>query len=86
MTIPSFHENFGMAIAEGLACGVPALVPPGLGIGAEILACGAGVPCGEDAVSISGSLSEALRDPDQLRTDGDNGRRWALETLAPGVI
>ncbi len=86
MTIPSFHENFGMAVAEGLACEVPTLVTPGLGIGAEILAHGAGVPCGEDSESISTAIAGALRKPEDLRIAGENGRRWAIETLAPGAV
>ncbi len=86
MTIPSFHENFGMAVAEGLACSIPVLVTPGLGIGAEILACGAGFSCGEDAESISVSLARALRNPEKLRATGEIGRRWALKTLSPQTV
>jgi glycosyltransferase involved in cell wall biosynthesis len=86
MTIPSFHENFGMAIAEGLASSVPTLVTPGLGIGAEIMACGAGIPCGESAPSITASLGTALRDPLRLRLAGENGRRWAIHTLSAGAV
>ena len=86
MAIPSFHENFGMAVAEGLACSVPTLVTPGLGIGAEILACGAGFPCGEESNLIAASLARALRVPDQLRAGGENGRRWAIQTLAPQAV
>jgi glycosyltransferase involved in cell wall biosynthesis len=82
MAIPSFHENFGMAVAEGLACSVPALVTPGLGMGAEILACGAGFSCGEDASSIAACLRTALRDPSRISIAGENGRRWALRTLS----
>ena len=82
IAIPSFHENFGLAVAEGLACSVPTLVTPGLGIGAEILACGAGFSCGEDASSIAACLRAALRDPSRLRTAGENGRRWAFRTLS----
>jgi glycosyltransferase involved in cell wall biosynthesis len=86
MVIPSFHENFGMAVAEGLACSVPTLVTPGLGIGAEILAHGAGFSCGEESNLIAASLARALRAPDELRAAGENGRRWAIQTLAPQAV
>lgn len=86
MAIPSFHENFGMAVAEGLACAVPTLVTPGLGIGAEILACGAGFPCGEDARSVAESLKSSLRRPELLRGAGEKGRRWALRMLSPSSV
>ncbi len=86
MTIPSFHENFGMAIAEGLACGVPALVTPGLGIGEEILAEGAGFSCGEDENSVSASLLGALGNRERLELAGMNGRRWAQRELEASVV
>lgn len=86
MAIPSFHENFGMAIAEGLACSVPTIVTPGLGIGAEILACGAGFPCGEDADSIAESLATFLRQPEWLANAGKNGRQWVLRTLSASSV
>jgi D-inositol-3-phosphate glycosyltransferase len=35
-------EGFGLAIAEALACGTPALLPADLGVGAELLAAGGG--------------------------------------------
>lgn len=35
-------EGFGLAIAEALACGTPALLPAGLGVADEILAAGGG--------------------------------------------
>ncbi|MDA8376901.1 MAG: glycosyltransferase [Planctomycetia bacterium] len=86
LTIPSFHENFGMSIAEGLMCEVPALITPDIGIGTEIIACGAGIPCREDHESISAAIAGALHNPEKLRIAGDNGRNWALKTLAPGTI
>ncbi len=86
MAIPSFHENFGMAIAEGLACSVPTIVTPGLGIGAEILACGAGFPCGEDSNSIAESLATFLRRRAWLLGAGENGRQWVLRTLSASSV
>lgn len=86
LAIPTFHENFGMTVAECMACGVPALVTPGLGIGEEILANGAGVACEEDAISVSASLGEALRRREQLTIAGASGRKWAQRELAAGVV
>ena len=83
ITIPSFHESFGMALAEALACGVPALVTPEIGLRKEILANAAGFESGESASSIAESLAKALRDPSGLRVAGENGRRWALRVLSP---
>ena len=86
IAIPSFHESFGMALAEGLACGVPVLVTPEIGLRQEILASSAGIMCDESPSSIAESLAIALRDPNRLRLAGVNGRRWAIGTLSPSVV
>jgi glycosyltransferase involved in cell wall biosynthesis len=40
--LPSHQENFGVAVAEALACGVPALISDKVNIWREIAADGAG--------------------------------------------
>ena len=75
-----------MALAEGLACGVPVLVTPEIGLRQEILASSAGIMCDESPSSIAESLAIALRDPNRLRLAGVNGRRWAIGTLSPSVV
>jgi glycosyltransferase involved in cell wall biosynthesis len=41
--LPSHQENFGIAVAEALACGRPALLSDKVNIAAEIAADGAGL-------------------------------------------
>ncbi|SEF93039.1 Glycosyltransferase involved in cell wall bisynthesis [Bryocella elongata] len=41
--LPSHQENFGIAVAEALACGVPALLSDKVNIAAEVQADGAGL-------------------------------------------
>ena len=45
--LPSYSENFGVAAAEALACGLPTIVSDRVGIHREVSAAGAGmvVPC-----------------------------------------
>jgi glycosyltransferase involved in cell wall biosynthesis len=85
-TIPSLHESFGMALAESLACGVPVLVTPEMGLRQEILANGAGFASGESASSIAESLAKILCDPIGITAAGENGRRWANSNLSPSVV
>ena len=40
--LPSHQENFGMALAEALACGVPALLSTAVNIHGQVTAAGAG--------------------------------------------
>jgi glycosyltransferase involved in cell wall biosynthesis len=43
MVLPSHQENFGVVVAEALACGVPVLLTDKVGIWQEVVADGAGV-------------------------------------------
>jgi len=55
--LPSHQENFGIAVAEALAAGAPALISNKVNIWREILADGAGmvfiVTCAETAVAVT---------------------------------
>lgn len=41
--LPSHQENFGIAVAEALACGLPVLISTSVNISAEVQAAGAGL-------------------------------------------
>ncbi|MGL5002409.1 MAG: glycosyltransferase, partial [Casimicrobium sp.] len=43
--LPSHSENFGIAVAEALAAGLPCIVSPGVAISKEIAQYGAGIVC-----------------------------------------
>lgn len=47
--LPSHHENFGIVVAEALACGVPALISDQVNIWQEVKRDGAGI-VGKDSV------------------------------------
>jgi glycosyltransferase involved in cell wall biosynthesis len=61
-TLPSAQENFGMALVEALACGVPAIVTPGVNLAPEISRAGAGWTVERSVADLATGLHTAIRD------------------------
>jgi len=77
--LPSHSENFGMAIVEAMACGLPVVITNTIGIHQEITEAKAGlvVPC--DALKLSEAVTEVLDDENLSRDLGRNGQVLARE-------
>lgn len=71
LVLPSVSENFGNVVLESAAAGCPAVVSPGVGLGPELHAAGAGmvVASAELATALAGLLSDAGR-RDEMRRRG----------------
>jgi glycosyltransferase involved in cell wall biosynthesis len=60
--LPSFAENFGIAVAEALSYGLPSVVARGVALSDEISSHGAGLRIEPTAEAISSALIQALSD------------------------
>jgi len=66
--LPSYRENFGFAVVEALAAGLPVVISDGVNIHREIGDAGAGIVTGLDPEEVGAAVGRLLGD-DRLRED-----------------
>jgi glycosyltransferase involved in cell wall biosynthesis len=65
--LPSHQENFGIVVAEALACGVPVLISNKVNIWREIVADGAGCVAEDDLDGTSSLLHSWMETPEEMK-------------------
>jgi glycosyltransferase involved in cell wall biosynthesis len=77
--LSSETENFGIAVIEALACGIPVLVSDGVSVSDEIAAREAGVVVPLETAEFARALSQLLGDPALRGRLSENGLALAVE-------
>ena len=72
--LPSYSENFGIAVVEAMACGVPVLISDKVNIWREVVADGAGRAVPTDPAAVAREINAMLGDPASLAAMGEAGR------------
>ena len=80
--LPSFSENFGIAVAEAMLAGLPVVVGRGVAIAGEIETAGGGIAVDPDPQSIRSGLSRLLADPALRRRMGERARAHAQDAYS----
>ena len=80
--LASHSENFGNAVLEAMACGVPVVVTPRVGLAQTVAAADAGLVADGDPAALAAAIGRLLDDAAERRRMGDNGRRAVSERFS----
>lgn len=84
--LTSYSENFGMAVVEAMACGLPVIVSDQVGLADLIHQENAGLITQLEPESISTALLTLLQDPDLASKIGETGKIVARRSFAPDAV
>jgi glycosyltransferase involved in cell wall biosynthesis len=84
--LPSYSENFGLAVIEALACGLPVVISDKVNIWREVAAGGAGLVAPCDAAALAAALERLLEAPELAAAMGQRGRKLVAERFQWGSI
>ena len=84
--LPSYSENFGIAVIEAMACGLPVVISDKVNIWPEITKAMAGhvTPC--DVTQLASAMAELLDDPARAVEMGDNGKDLVREKYSWPIV
>ncbi|MFA6407397.1 MAG: glycosyltransferase [Candidatus Paceibacterota bacterium] len=88
--LPSYSENFGMAIIEAMYCELPVVVTEGVGISKDILSARAGHIIKKNEKELADSVVELLNNSEGAHKMGERGKKlvqseFAIEGVAQNM-
>jgi len=84
--LASYSENFGNAVLEAMAMGVPVIVTPQVGLASTVAETGSGLVVEGDPQQFGAAIARLLADPGQRRAMGEAGRRAVAERFSWAAI
>ncbi|OKH22754.1 glycosyl transferase group 1 [Hydrococcus rivularis NIES-593] len=84
--LPSYYENFGLAVAEAMAAGVPVVISDRVYIWQDVQDAGAGWICSTEVESLTETLRSALETVEERKLRGSNARKLVIERYSWSAI
>jgi glycosyltransferase involved in cell wall biosynthesis len=83
--LPSYSENFGMAVGQAMFAGVPVVVTTGVALSRDVERAGAGLVVEKDERAVAEAIIQTLNNREAARNMGAEGKVLAATLLAPAV-
>jgi glycosyltransferase involved in cell wall biosynthesis len=84
--LSSYHENFGIAVAEAMAASLPVIVTDRVNIHEEIQKGGAGLVVSPTVDSVCAAIRKMLDDPELRVSMGKRGSQLVANKFSPVTI
>lgn len=85
LSLPSYHENFGLCVMEALARGVPVLISPHVNLAVEVQKSEAGWVVPVEKLALEMSLKAALSSESERSQRGKAGAKVAIAFRWPNI-
>lgn len=84
--LPSYSENFGMAVAEALAAGLPVIITSNIGIAEMVAKKHAGIVIEKNENSLAEAMRKVLQGGDEIIKMKERGKKLVEEEYGIGKI
>ncbi|MCP6761153.1 MAG: hormogonium polysaccharide biosynthesis glycosyltransferase HpsP [Fischerella sp. CENA71] len=84
--LPSYYENFGIAVAEAMVAGTPVVISDQVHICQQVQESESGWVTTTDVLALTESLRTALQNPAECQQRGLNAKEYALQNYSWNAI
>ncbi|MBD2437745.1 hormogonium polysaccharide biosynthesis glycosyltransferase HpsP [Nostoc sp. FACHB-110] len=84
--LPSYYENFGIAVAEAMVAGIPVVISDQVHIWQQVSDSQSGWVGQTEVSSLLELLQQALQNPQERQRRGENAQKYALDNFSWDAI